>query len=355
MKKYIFGGVGFVLMVLMLWLLFRKTDWHEVQKAVAASNKLLLFASLIPLFLAHPARVRRWSFIVRAAYPATFWQMFSATQIGFLANAVLPARAGEAIRPLVLTRLTGLPFSKSMALNAVDRLTDLFGLLAVMAVSLLAFQPAGDLSIPAATFGTDEPIIFTAGQYRQGAFATGAVLLVIVAGFVGLYTNRNVVLWISTKVFGLISKRVADYINGMINHFADGLHVFRSPIELARSVWWSFITWGMNLAGLAIALMAFDVEFPWYTPFVMQAILAVAIAAPNTPGFVGPFHIAIVLALVMTVPDVNVDTAKAYAIVAHLSQFPAVLAFGFWCLMRDNMNLFQLQREGEQQAKKVAS
>jgi len=351
MKKYVFGVIGLVLMALMLWLLFRNTDWHEVRKALAASNKWLLVASLVPLALAHPARIRRWSFIVRAAQPATFWQMFSATQIGFLANAVLPGRAGEVIRPLVLTRLTRLPFSKSMALNAVDRLTDLFGLLAVMAVSLIAFQPAGDLSIPAATFGTDEAITLTVRQYRQGAFGTGVFLLIIVAGFVGLYTNRNVVLWISTKVFGLISKRVADYVNGMINHFADGLHVFKSPVDLARSVGWSFITWGLNLAGLALALMAFDVEFPWYAPFVMQAILAVAIAAPNTPGFVGPFHIAIVLALVMTVPDVNVDTAKAYAIIAHLSQFPAVLGFGFWCLLHDNMNLFQLQREGEAQAK----
>ncbi len=354
MKKWVLGVVGFVLMAMMLWLLFRKTDWQEVGHALRGANWLLLIFSLVPLFLAHPARVRRWSFIVRAAHPATFRQMFSATQIGFLANAVLPARAGEVIRPLVLTRLTGLPFSKTMALNAVDRLTDLFGLLAVMIVSLLAFQPAGDLSIPAETFGTDAPITLTARQYHQGAIGTGVLLLVIVAGFVGLYTNRNVVLWISTKVFGLVSKRVADFVNGMINHFADGLHVFRSPLELLRSVGWSLITWGLNLAGLALALMAFEVEFPWYTPFVMQAILAVAIAAPSTPAFVGPFHIAIVLALVMTVPGVDVNTAKAYAIIAHLAQFPAVLLFGFWCLMRDNMNLFQLQREGEQQAKEVS-
>jgi len=355
MKKWIFGAVGLVLMVVMVWLLFRDTDWQQVGAALEGANWWLLVLSLVPMFLSHPARIRRWSFIVRAAYPATFRQMFSATQIGFLGNAVLPARAGEVIRPLVLSRLTGLPLFNSFALNAVDRITDLFGLLAVMGVSLLAFRPTEGLSIPAETFGTSDPITLSADQYYGGAITTGVFLLVILIGFVGLYLNRNLVLKISDKTVGLVSKKLAGILNNLINHFANGLHVFRSPLDLVRSIGWSLITWGLNLIGLAIALWAFGIEFPWYTPFVMQAILAIAIAAPNTPGFVGPFHIAVVLAMVVTIPGVNVDTAKAYAIVAHLFQFPAVLIFGFWCLLRDNMNLFELQREGQQvQAKTEA-
>jgi hypothetical protein len=350
-KKYILGAIGLVLMVGMVWLLFRDTDWREVGDALGGADWLLLGLAMVPMFLSHPARIRRWSFIVRAVHPATFRQMFSATQIGFLANMLLPARAGEVIRPLVLSRLTRVPLSKAFALNAVDRITDLFGLLAVMAVSLVAFRPAEDLSIPAATFGTEAPITLPARQYQQGAITTGVLLVVIMAGFIGLYTNRGFVLAISRKTIGLVSTRLAEFVNGMINHFADGLHVFRSPLELARSVGWSFVTWGLNLIGLALALKAFGVEFPWYTPFVMQAILAIAIAAPNTPGFVGPFHIAIVLSLVMTIPGVDVNVAKAYAIVAHLWQFPPVLIFGFWCLLRDNLNLFQLRREGEAEAR----
>jgi hypothetical protein len=351
MKKYVFGVVGLVLGVLMVWLLFRSTNWEEVGHALSGADYFLLALSLVPYFLAHPARVIRWGYIVRAVYPATFRQMFSATQIGFLANFVLPGRAGEAVRALVLTRLTRVPFSKSFAFVAVDRLTDLFGLIVVMAVSLLAFQPTGGVSIPPETFGTERPIGFSQGEYRAGAIGAGVFLAVLIAGFVGLYTNRGVVLWISTKVFGLFSKRVADFVNGMINHFADGLHVFRSPAEMAKSIGWSFITWGLNLAGLSIGMAAFHVDFPWYTPVVMQAILAVFIAAPNTPGFVGQFHIPIVLALVMTVPGVDINTAKAYAIAAHLSQLPPVFMLGIWCLMRDNLNLFQLQREGEEKAK----
>lgn len=356
MKKYVLAVVGLILGVLMVWLLFRDTNWNEVLRAIRDVNYGLLLLSLVPITLAHPSRVRRWSFIVRAVHPASFREMFSATQIGFLANFVLPGRAGEVIRALVLTRLTRvIPFSQSFAFVAVDRLTDLVGLMAVMGVAILAFQPSHGVSIPPSTFGTREPIAFTSEEYRAGAAAVGAMLIVVMAGFAVLYTNRKIFLRISSAIFGLISKRLADYVNGMINHFADGLLIFRSPTDMLRCVSWSFVVWGLNLVGLTLSLMAFHIDFPWYTPVVMQAILSIFIAAPNTPGFVGQFHIPIVLALVMTVPGVDVSSAKAYAIVAHLLQFPPIIAFGVWSLMREHMGLLKLQSEGEQLARQMES
>ncbi len=219
--------------------------------------------------------------------------------------------------------------------------------MAVIGVAIVAFQPEGVVSIPPSTFGTAEAITFSAGQYRTGAAAAGVFLVVILAGYAVLYTNRGIFLRISSAVIGVISSKAADYVNGMINHFADGLHIFRSPADMLTCLIWSFAVWGLNLLGLVFSLMAFHIEFAWYTPVVMQAILSIFIAAPNTPGFVGQFHIPIVLALVMTVPDVSVSSAKAYAIVAHLIQFPPIIAFGVWGLMREHMGLLQLQREGE--------
>lgn len=348
MKKYVLATVGLLLGVLMVWLLFRDTDWSEVGSAIRGANYLLLLLALVPITLAHPARVKRWGYIVRAAYPASFREMFSATQIGFLANFTLPGRAGEVIRALVLTRLTrALPFTKSFAFVAVDRLTDLFGLMAVIGVAIVAFQPQEAVRIPPSTFGTADAITFSATQYRTGAAAAGVFLIVILAGYAVLYTNRGLILRISSAVFGIISKKVADYVNGLINHFADGLHIFRSPAHMVICLFWSLVVWGLNLLGLALSLMAFHIDFPWYAPVVMQAILSIFIAAPNTPGFVGQFHIPIVLALVMTTPDISVSSAKAYAIVAHLIQFPPIVAFGVWSLMREHMGLLQLQREGE--------
>src|SRR5690606_14395379 len=110
-------------------------------------------ASQIPVVLSFYVRILRWKYVVRATAPASFRSMFSATQIGFLANFTLPARAGEFIRPLVLSRLVGIPFSKSLALTSLDRVTDLFGLVAVMIVAGLAFQPTESVPVPKELLG----------------------------------------------------------------------------------------------------------------------------------------------------------------------------------------------------------
>lgn len=347
MKKYVHGGIGFLIAGLLLWVLFRRTDWGEVLAAIQGASLGWIIAAHVPMLIMFPTRIKRWTYIVRATQPVSFRDMFSATQIGFLVNFTLPGRVGEAIRALVLTRLTGIKFSKSFALVALDRVTDLFGLITIMFVAVVAYQPVADVIIPAATFGTPSDIVFTAAQYRAGAIFTCVFLAAIVATFVLLYMNRDVVLRLSNGIIGIVSKKAAGFISGMLNQFADGLHVFRSPSDMGKSISFSLLTWGLTIPMLICMMKAFHIEFAWYTPFVMQSLLAVAISAPGAPGFVGQFHVPLVLTLVMLVPDISLNDAKAFAIVTHLIQLPPVFILGIYFLAKDRLGLFELSSAGE--------
>ena len=348
MKKYILAVVGIVLGFGLLWVLFRDTDWGEVGASIRGINLWWLALAHVPMLLSFPFRVQRWSYIVRVEHRVSFRKLFSATQIGFMANFAFPARMGEPIRALVLTRLTDIKFSKSFAFVALDRVTDLFGLIVVMAVSVFAFRPVDGVTIPADTFGTE--IVFTNQQYQGVAIFTGVFLVAVVLTFVLLYVNRDLANRLTRKVLGILSEKLGNYVAGMLDHFADGLHIFRSPGDMIKSVTLSLLTWSMSLLGMLCVLEAFHLDYPWYTPFVMQALLAVAISVPNAPGFVGQFHVPIVLALVMTISTIGADAAKAYAIVFHLIQLPPVFILGIYCLMRERMSMLQLQSEGEELA-----
>lgn len=347
MKKYVQGGIGFLIAGLLLWVLFRGTDWGEVLDAIQGVSIGWLIAAHVPLLLMFPLRIQRWTYIVRATQPVSFRDMFSATQIGFLANFTLPGRVGEPIRALVLTRLTGIKFSKSFALVALDRVTDLFGLIAVMFVAVLAYQPVADVVIPAATFGTANDIVFTGAQYQGGAIFMCVFLATIIATFVLLYINRAFVLRVSNGIIGLVSKRAASFVAGMLNQFADGLSVFRSPSDMTKSIGFSLLTWSMSIPSFIFLMKAFHIDFPWYTPFVMQSLLAVAISLPGAPGFVGQFHVPLVLALVMLIPGIDLNEAKAFAIVTHLIQLPPVFILGVYFLAKDRLGLFELSSTGE--------
>lgn len=347
LKRFLQALIGFCIGAGLLWVLFRNTDWREVTRAMGAIHPGWFLLTQVPLWLSFPVRVQRWTYIVRAARPATFRQLFAATQIGFLANFTLPVpRVGEAVRALVLTRLTAIPFSQALAMVALDRVTDLFGLMAIVAVALVAYRPGGVVAIPAEAFGTERPIEFAASHYQAGAIGVAVFMVLIIAAFVALYLNRRLVLRINDAVLGVFSDRLARYVHGLIDHFADGLHVFRSPADMAKSIAWSLATWACAVLIAYCMLEAFGVTYPWYTPFVMQVLLAVAIAAPGTVGFVGQYHFPLVLTLVMLAPETDVNTALAFAILAHLINYPPLILTGVYCLLTERLGLFELGRAG---------
>lgn len=350
MKRTIQTLVGLILGLFLIWLLFRKTDWPEVWAAIRDVHWGWMLVVQIPLWLSFPIRVQRWTYIVRAAQPASFRHLFAATQIGFLANFTFPARLGEIIRALVLTRLTKMPFSKSFAMVALDRVTDLFGLIAVMLVAVIAYQPESAIVIPAEVFGGETAIEFPASQYNAGAVAAGVFLIIVLAAFVILYVNRKLVLAVSDAVVGVVSKALAKKIHGMIDHFADGLDVFRSPSDMAKSIFFSLLTWLCAVLIAVFMFKAFDVDVPWYSAFVMQAMLAVFIAAPGAPGLVGQFHAPIVITLVMMAPAIDVNEAKAFAIVMHLLNFPPLIALAVYSMVTENLGLMELAKSSMRMA-----
>ena len=347
MKTVLAGILGLFMGALLVWLLFRSTDWPAVANAITHIDWVWLLLAQIPLFLTFPARVQRWSYIVRATDDVSYRKLFSSTQIGILGNFVLPARAGEAIRALTLTRLADIPFSKTLAFVTLDRVTDLFGFIGVVIVSILAFHPEQDVVVSAETFGTPEPIVLATGVIRFGALATGAALSVMIGSLALLYFRRASGLALIDAVLGRLSRRLADVVMRIFEHFLDGLAVFRSPADMLRSLAWSFATWGLAMLAMAALLEAFSIDYPWFAPFVIQALVSVFISAPSTPGFVGQFHVPVVLGLLMTTSTVTSDGAKAFAIVYHLIQLPPVFILGIVCLLGERMNLLRLKSEGD--------
>lgn len=333
---------------LLVWLLLRGTDWHELAASLRRASPWWLVVSQVPLWAGFYTRILRWGYIVRAAKPdVRFRSMFSATQIAFLFNFTIGMRSGEFVRPLVLGRLEQIPFTKGLALSALDRVADLVGLIAVLLVCAVAFHPASDLVLPPNTVGNPSEFTIPANVISSGMMGTGAAMLAIMVVLVLLYLKRDLAMSLTDRCVGMVSKPLAGRLCAMVGHFADGLHVFRSASDMAKAVFFSLITWGTFILGGLCFYEAFGLEYPWYTVFVMQALLALAVSAPGVPGMLGQFHIPIVVVLVL-VANTSTADAKAVAIVSHLGNLAPIAIAGIYCLFRENMSLVALRRESEQ-------
>lgn len=343
MKKTIKLAIGLVIGVALLWLLFRNTDWHEVLDAIRNINIWWMLIAFVAILASFFARIQRWSYIVRTAKPVSFRHMFSATQIGFLVNFSVGGRIGEVVRAVVLSRLAQLRFPKTFAMVALDRVTDLIGLVMVVLVAVLSYSPADEVVIPEETFGAE--ITFAAERVTQFEVAAVAFLAMCLSVFVMLYVKQSLVIRIAEACAGVISKRLAAWVRDFLQHFADGFHIFRSASDMLKCVFFSLVTWGLALIAIHTSLLAFGIDAPWYAAFVIELLLAVAISAPGTPGFVGQFHIPIVIALVMLFPDIDISKAKALAIVAHIANLIPVYIIGIFCLYWEGFGFLELTRQ----------
>ena len=338
------GIFGLLVAVVLLWLLFRGTDWSELGGSLRGANLAWLGVAQILVWASAFTRVQRWSYVVRAAHSASYRSLLAATQIGVLVNFTIPARAGELVRSWVLSRLATIPLARSLAMVVLDRVNDVVGLLPVLLLAALALTGDADVALPAGSFGNSEAFVVSSSIVRPVAWTLASAVLASVLLLVGLHTRRDEVLPRVRAVLSLVSTALAERAVGLLASFAEGLHVFRSRGDLARAIVWSLVSWGADLASTAAILVAFDLDFPWYAPCVMLSFVAVAILVPLTPGTVGQFHLPAVAGLLLSAPGVEPARAKAVAIVDHLSMLVPVTALGLYCLLRERLGLLEVVR-----------
>ena len=110
----------------------RNADLDRVWSAVAAARADFLVLSLALMALTFVIRAERWQYLLGPLGPTTFRNVFRTTVIGFAASAVLPARAGEVIRPYLLARKEGLSATAAFATILVERVIDLVAVLLLL-------------------------------------------------------------------------------------------------------------------------------------------------------------------------------------------------------------------------------
>ena len=331
------GGVLFAF-------LFRGADWPTIGRAIRSVRWQWVLASQVFAWGSYFTRVQRWTYVVRAVRPASYRNLFCATQIGFLVNFTVPARLGELVRAYVLSRSEQRPLAQSVALVGLDRVNDLVSLLAVFLVAALAVPQVGGVVLPAGTFSNAEPIAVPGRIIHSTSLTLAALVIALLAGLVLAYFNQALVIRCLDRVHGPGLSTFARRFRGFFAQMAEGLHVFRSNRDLARAVFFSLVTWVANLASLAALFAAFGIEFPWFAPFVALSLIAASISLPIAPGVVGQYHLAVVAALIMCVPDLPPAEAKAVAFVGHLLMLLPIAVLGAVCLVSEKVNVFRAVR-----------
>jgi glycosyltransferase 2 family protein len=249
--------------------------------------------------------------------------------IGYMANNVLPLRAGEIVRIYVVARrlrgATGLPASESFwlvaATVAVERVLDSLALVLILGALVLL------IPVP--------PVFQWAAA---GLFVFDLVgIALLIAGARRPEAARRVVLRLTARW-----PRIARATVGVFDVALRGLEGIRTRAHALPLLGWTVLLWLFPALSAWAMLRAAHLDLPFVAGFTVLAFVGLGISIPSAPGYVGVWHAAAVLAV--TIFGVAPGRAVAYALLYHAGQFVPITLLGWMFLVREHMSLGEATR-----------
>ncbi len=304
---------------LALWLALRDVPLREVGTVLSQTKWAPLILMGVPAQVAAIyVRARRWRHLTDVIQPISVFALFRATSIGFMANNLLPGRAGEIVRAWVLSRETGASGAGLLGTVVLERVIDSITFLALASVVLWV----GGVKA------------LGGGALAGAALSLLVALILPVIALVWLRVAPDQALRIMHRVLTLVlPARLSAPVAGLLVRFAAGLGSLRGGAHLAWVIVDSVVLWAViSLVPFYSGVLALGIDFgslgrTLAAAYVTLAAVGLAVAIPAAPGFFGTFHLACTAALAMFgVPD---STAFAMAVLVHGSYWVTVTGLGF--------------------------
>ena len=307
------------LAVALLVFFLARVDLHDVARRIAQVAPIPFLLSLACALTAIPLRAWRWQVLLRPVGEVDFGPTFAATCIGFAASTVLPARAGEVVRPVVLARRTRVPLSACVASVLFERVFDLTTVLALFLVYGLwpGLHPA---------FSGHAAAVFS--SMRALALVSGAGAAVFFAIAFVATGRRQGARKLVSRMTRWLPARFRKPAEDAFSSFLDGMRPVRHGPTLAATALLSVLLWTIVCGQVAFLFRAFRLPLAPAASILIVVATLIGLAIP-TPGGVGGFHKLCQVALTLFY-GIDVDAATGLAIVYWFIAFTPVTVLGFW-------------------------
>jgi glycosyltransferase 2 family protein len=334
MQPRVRNALIFLLTLGLLGVFLRSVDVSAVWSETRRANPALLALAVAVTGLTYVIRALRWQYLLAPIGATRFGTAFRTTVIGFAATFLLPARAGEVIRPYLLARHEGLNATAAFATIILERLLDLIVVPLLFALFVLTAAP-GVVSGDPAQFAR----VKLGGLMAAGAAITGAVVLFAAAG------HPERIGRLALRIERLLPAKLARVVAKFVETFAQGLAVMRQPGRMLVALALSVPLWLAIATGIWLTSRAFHITFPYQASFLVMTILVVGVAVP-TPGAVGGFHLAYQIAVEVFF-NAPVDRAAGAAIVLHAISFVPVTILGIVFMAGEGLSLGSARKLAE--------
>lgn len=296
--------LAFIVSATLLYVALRGVDWRQVGSVLRRADIPLFAGAAGVLSISILLRAIRWRVVLTADPPLRVSTVFWATALGYAGNNLLPARAGEVVRSVIISAKSNLSKSFVLTTALAERTVDAVFLVPISTLAL-GIVPG----IPKA---------FSQASRVLGYVAVAGILGIILVGHIDALLARIVVaLPISHKVRERIQQVQAEFISALM--------AFRDRRRALTFSALTIVIWTCDTVVALLIARALHLTLHPAGAVILVAALALSSALPSTPGYIGVYQFVAVSVLV----PLGMTNSEAVAFI-FLFQFNIYLVICGW-------------------------
>jgi uncharacterized protein (TIRG00374 family) len=306
------------------WGLFAATFQHIQWIWLAASICLML--------LTYVGRAVRWEVMLRPlGRKLKIWKLTYDTAIGFTA-VVLLGRAGELVRPYLISLSSGIPFSSQAAAWLLERMLDLLVVLLLFGFALTRIHSH---NLPV---GPSLQWVLGVGGYLITALgATCLILLILFRNFAEPVQKRI----LSALTF--LSEERQLRVAKMLTAFSEGMQATRDTGFLALLLMYTAIEWAIIIGSYYTLFLAFPATAAFEITDVVVFLGFVSFGSiVQIPGIGGGIQVVSIVVLTQ-IYGLTLESATGLALFLWIVTFVVIVPIGLVCAFHQGLNWSKLK------------
>lgn len=320
--------LGLLVSFICLYAVFRGTDFDKIWTAIISIKVVWLFPACIIYFLGIWVRALRWGYILKPIRRCPISKLFPVYLISYMANNILPLRAGDFYRAYITGRKESVSKAAVLTTVGVERIFDGLTMLAFLVIVSLFF-PFQD-------------------SVQKWIRPTAYLFLGMMVFCYLLIWKRAWALKLVTWFCRYLPERFRERVQMVSVSLLDGLQVLTGPRDMLVISVLSLLTWLIETVMYYFVGLGFGINIPYHGWISALALVNLAIIIPAAPGYFGPFEFA--CDLILRTYGVGESIRKGYALVLHAAQwFPSTL-LGLVYVWKEQISLGRIRTEPEVEA-----
>jgi uncharacterized protein (TIRG00374 family) len=303
---------GALISVLALVIAFHGVDLPGALRAAEQANYFWLAASFALISLSIVVRAMRWQSLFPRPRRLGFGNLFGTLNVGYFVNNILPLRAGELVRAILLGQLEPVSKIEAFSTIVVERIVD------TLAVIVLLFAAM--------------PLVHFSGGATKPAVILGGIMVILLAALLLAALHRDGALRLVRGTARMFPERFRAPLADRAESALNGLGALTDPRSAAEVVGLTAIVYLLGVAAMEAQLRAFHLQLPPAAPFFLLAAGTLGLVVP-APAGIGVWE-GILIAVLTGLFGIDRTQAASLAVVSHVIFFLPPMLFAALFLWR---------------------